>query len=129
MDMKPADYRHRLPQDKDAEYIEKTIRRLNLFTDPTLHQPMYPVDDAVHRQIYDGISRDGGGRVAYLTVSISFIIRYRVIYPRAGTVFSSGTLWVCLSASFALSENEACGRVWLYRSRHFQCLRKLCSLP
>jgi len=68
--MKPADYRHRIPEDKDAEYIEKTIRRLNLFTDPTLHQPMYPVDKDIHRQIYEGISRDGGGRAKYLAVRL-----------------------------------------------------------
>ena len=68
MDMKPADYRIRVPEDKDAEYIEKTIRRLNLFTDPTLHQTMYPVNEAVRQQIYDGISRDGGGRKRYLSV-------------------------------------------------------------
>ena len=68
--MKPADYRHRLPEDKDAEYIEKTIRRLNLFTDPTLHQTMYQIDEDVRRQIYEGISRDGGGRLRYLKVRI-----------------------------------------------------------
>ena len=68
--MKPADYRHRLPEDKDAEYIEKTIRRLNLFSDPTLQQTMYPVDKNVRLQIYDGISRYGGGRKKYLTVRI-----------------------------------------------------------
>jgi len=71
MDMKPADYRHRVPEDKDAEYIQKTIRRLNLFSDPTLHQTMYPVDEAVRLQIYDGISRDGGGRKRYLAVRVS----------------------------------------------------------
>jgi len=69
--MKPADYRRRIAQDKDLEYIEKTIRRLNLFTDPTLHETMYPVDEAVRRQLYEGISRDGGGRIRYLTVRIS----------------------------------------------------------
>ena len=72
--MKPADYRLRLPEDRDAEYIDKTIRRLNLFTDPTLHQTMYPVDGAVYRQLYDGISRDGGGRVKYLTVRIKSVL-------------------------------------------------------
>jgi len=71
MDMKPADYRHRLPVDKDAEYIEKTVRRLNLFSDPTLQETMYPVKEAERRQIYEGISRDGGGRRKYLAVSIT----------------------------------------------------------
>ena len=69
MDMKPADYRKRVPEDKDAEYIRKIIRQLNLFTDATLHQPMYPVDATTRLLIYDGISRDGGGRANYLTVS------------------------------------------------------------
>jgi len=69
--MKPADYRHRIPEDKDAEYIAKVIRRQNLFTDPTLREPMYPVDEPVRRQIYDGISRDGGGRTRYLAVRIA----------------------------------------------------------
>ena len=69
MDMKQADYRHRIPEDKDAAYVEKTIRRFNLFTDPTLRQQMYPVPEKVRLQIYDGISRDGGGRRKYLTVS------------------------------------------------------------
>jgi len=68
MDMKPADYRHRIPEDKNAEYIEKTIRRLKLFTDPTLHQTMYPMDEVMRRQIYKGISRDDEGRIKYLKV-------------------------------------------------------------
>jgi len=70
MDMKPADYRHRIPEDKDAEYIKKTVRRMSLFTDPTLHQTMFPVDNSLHHQIYEGISRDGGGRMQYLIVRI-----------------------------------------------------------
>ena len=69
MDLKPADYRRRIPEDRDADYIRKTIRRLNLFTDPTLRKIMHPVDDRVRRQIYDGVSHDGEGRVKYLIVS------------------------------------------------------------
>jgi len=71
--MKPADYRHRIPEDRDAEYIKKTVQRLKLFTDPTLQETMYPVDDVVRRQIYQGISRDGDGRTKYLKVRVHFV--------------------------------------------------------